>query len=296
MTRLSDTNPVMVAYKVATMAGFYLLSRAAVRSYHDRFASGGRQSAGQVFMYGTFAVHFLTFWLWSLLLAIVDLAHWPRFLYKHKIQATTHVGVAGYGKCIAVVLFNQTCLSLPINWVMGSMYVDRGMSVDPNSMPSIPRVARDLFICIVVEEILFYYSHRLLHMPSIYKYIHKVHHAFPAPIAPASEYAHPIEFVFGNVFPVLLGPYLARAHVQVLWLWMMLAISATCNGHSGYLMPFSPFHDARNHDIHHSSFTGNFGATGFLDWVHGTSKDYTSNPAADDAKSAGAGNTKAHST
>jgi sterol desaturase/sphingolipid hydroxylase (fatty acid hydroxylase superfamily) len=64
-----------------------------------------------------------------------------------------------------------------------------------------PIILRDLVIYILLEEVLFYYSHRLLHWKRIYKYVHKQHHDFKAPIGIAAEYAHPIEFVFGNLLP-----------------------------------------------------------------------------------------------
>jgi len=82
-----------------------------------------------------------------------------------------------------------------------------------------------LLACHFIEEIGFYYSHRGLvsllfltnrivfmtstqHHSSIYKWIHKQHHEFKAPIGMAAEYAHPFEFAVSNLVPITTPPLL----------------------------------------------------------------------------------------
>uniref|UniRef100_A0A1I8J2R8 Fatty acid hydroxylase domain-containing protein n=1 Tax=Macrostomum lignano TaxID=282301 RepID=A0A1I8J2R8_9PLAT len=59
-----------------------------------------------------------------------------------------------------------------------------------------------------VDKILFYYCHRWLHSPSLYKRVHKLHHEWQAPVAAVAMYAHPVEFLLSNLLPVMAGPLL----------------------------------------------------------------------------------------
>jgi sterol desaturase/sphingolipid hydroxylase (fatty acid hydroxylase superfamily) len=52
---------------------------------------------------------------------------------------------------------------------------------------------------IFCEDLMFYFSHRTLHTPWFYKKFHKVHHEFYNTVCISSEYAHPFEFLIGNV-------------------------------------------------------------------------------------------------
>lgn len=93
---------------------------------------------------------------------------------------------------------------------------------------------------------------RLLHHPCIYKYIHKVHHEWTAPISITAVYAHPIEHLMSNVFPVLMGPLVMGSHIATSWLWLSLAIANTLVSHCGYHLPLLPSPEA--HDYHHQMY------------------------------------------
>ena len=46
------------------------------------------------------------------------------------------------------------------------------------ALPSLPIFLAQVFFCLCVDDTVFYWSHRGLHHPAIYKYIHKKHHVF----------------------------------------------------------------------------------------------------------------------
>ena len=119
----------------------------------------------------------------------------------------------------------------------------------------------------IVTEVGFYMVHIVMHsQPTLYKYIHKVHHRFQAPTAMACVYTHPLEFLVGNLLPIYLGPILTNAHPFTSYIWFIAAIIGTCKGHSGYRI----FGHADYHEEHHSYYTYNYGGMYVLDSLFGT--------------------------
>ena len=57
--------------------------------------------------------------------------------------------------------------------------------------PSHVTIILQIAFFILIEDFLFYVSHRMLHHPQLY-WIHKHHHEYRQTIAVAAQYAHPL--------------------------------------------------------------------------------------------------------
>jgi sterol desaturase/sphingolipid hydroxylase (fatty acid hydroxylase superfamily) len=62
-----------------------------------------------------------------------------------------------------------------------------------------------IMLCSFLNDLLFYFIHRLLHHESIYLLIHKKHHEYNSTISYAAEYSNLIEQLLANFLPTFLG-------------------------------------------------------------------------------------------
>lgn len=169
---------------------------------------------------------------------------------------------------------------------LGSMYLDNFVikyKFDTESIPDFKTLILTIVFCTVVEDITFYCSHRTLHTKFFYPLIHKIHHQFITTISLGTEYAHPIEYAFGNLIPgfmpiIILG---TRIHFFTFIVWIIYKFGEALDGHTGYDFSWSPYRlipfsaSASYHDYHHSHNVGNYSSMLTIwDSIFGTNKAY----------------------
>jgi len=237
---------------------------------------GGNQYS--MFVYGSLALSVLMYWAVGAVYILLDITLKPQQLRRYKIQPGTNEPVDPRRLLQAAfwVVFNQVA----VGWVMGEgcyyLLCLRGFDTG-RQLPTFQWVLFELTVFILIDELGFYYSHRLLHSRLLYRRVHKWHHEWTSPIAIAAIYAHPLEYMLSNIGPLLLGVLVMGSHMATTWLWFCLAIFNTINSHSGYHLPFFPSPEA--HDFHHQTFTQCFGMLGVLDRLHGTDAKFRASPA-----------------
>ncbi|NWY12354.1 FXDC2 protein, partial [Aphelocoma coerulescens] len=224
-----------------------------------------------IFLFGAALVPALAFWGFNGILLVADITGKPTFITRYRIQLGKNdpVDTKKLWKAIYTALGNQFFISLPMLVPMFYIMQSWG-STFSEELPTFQWFLVELSIFTVVEEILFYYTHRLVHHPVLYKYIHKKHHEWTAPIGVVSIYAHPIEHIISNTLPVMTGPMIMGSHIVSISAWFSLALVTTSISHCGYHLPFLP--SPEFHDFHHLKFNQCYGVLGVLDFLHGTDR------------------------
>jgi len=128
-------------------------------------------------------------------------------------------------------------------------------------------LALSLVAIIVAHDAYFYWTHRLMHHPRLFRFFHRTHHRSITP-TPFAAYAFdvPEALLMALFTPLWLS--LVPMHVLGLFLFMAFMIVRNVMGHAGVeLMPraladsrwFGWINATTHHDLHHSSFHYNYG-------------------------------------
>lgn len=123
-----------------------------------------------------------------------------------------------------------------------------------------------LFISLIIHDTYFYWMHRAMHHPSLFRFVHLVHHRSVNPSPWASYSFHFLEAVTeGGIVFVLV--FILPMNVLTLLFFTVVSFSINVYGHLGYeLMPrrlhgswlFRVINTSVYHNLHHSKFNGNY--------------------------------------
>lgn len=122
-------------------------------------------------------------------------------------------------------------------------------------------------IAIVAHDTYFYWTHRLMHHPRLFRRIHRVHHLShnPTPWA-AYSFSMPEAVIQALIGPILV--YTVPMHFSVFLMFMVWQITFNVYGHCGF--EFAPrwflrsplghfLNTTTHHGLHHEKFRSNFG-------------------------------------
>jgi methylsterol monooxygenase len=208
-----------------------------------------------------FLGNFVGFWVIGTIFAL------PSFfeVKKWKIQVNKSLDLAALRKSMPLICFNFLLGSLIGPIVLCTMLPEQSFDLD--QLPSISTLFRDAIVWLLVEEVMFFYVHRWLHVNKrAYYAIHKLHHTWTSPVSYVAIYCHPVEHLSSNIAPLLAGPLLCRSHTAAIGVYLFVGLIHTTAVHSGYWF----CDDNGMHDEHHNKFNCNYGVMGIMDSWYGT--------------------------
>lgn len=128
-------------------------------------------------------------------------------------------------------------------------------------------------LMLLIHDTYFYWTHRWMHRPEVFRYFHKVHHLSTNPSPWAAMAFHPLEAVVEAGVIVMIA-LLIPVHPIALGIFLLLMMIYNVYGHLGYELYPKGFHSSvagrwintsLHHNRHHEFFKGNYGLY-FLWW------------------------------
>ena len=122
-------------------------------------------------------------------------------------------------------------------------------------------------LALIIGDLCFYITHRLLHHPYLYKY-HQKHHEFIVPYSLTGLYSSPVEMILSNHLSMVIPLKLITSHSNTMLMLESAAVAFNIlKSHSGY---DSELYGSPHHNIHHKYMIHNYGFLYITDIIFGT--------------------------
>jgi len=134
-------------------------------------------------------------------------------------------------------------------------------------------------IMVIAHDAYFYWTHRLMHLPGIFKWVHRTHHLSDNPTPWAAFSFHPLEAIISiGIIPLIV--LFIPCHPLAVFLFLTYMTLINVMGHLGFELFPKSFMNSKigkwqntstNHNIHHCQSNYNFGLYfTFWDRIMGT--------------------------
>lgn len=181
----------------------------------------------------------------------------------------------------SMVIF--TVISTAILWMIRLAFFDSKVYLDPREH-TIGYMVFTLVLAILWHDMYFYWTHRWMHHPRLFKLFHAVHHRSINPTPWAAFSFHPTEAVIEALVYVIF-PFIIPVHPFVLVAALTIMNVMNVLGHSGY--EFFPsgwlkrplgkwLNTSVHHNMHHRRSNCNYGLyfNWWDRWCHTNASDY----------------------
>ncbi len=184
-----------------------------------------------------------------------------RFLVRAPAPKPVRVHMEVFNSALSVILYNAVQLVARIG-VLGFGYI-----VTLNNPLPVWEVALSFPLVLVMHDAYFYWTHRMMHLPALFRFFHWEHHKSQAPtVFTAYSFAIPEAIVQGSfgVFYVALFPctFATLIFFQFVEILHNLMIHSGVDVYPRTLVVsrrWGWLAGAAHHDLHHRTSRGNFG-------------------------------------
>lgn len=118
-----------------------------------------------------------------------------------------------------------------------------------------------IIIMLFIHDTYFYFLHRLMHHPKIYRKFHGIHHLSINPTPFAAYSFHPVEAFLTSSILIILTTVIP-VHINALIIFSIIWTISNINGHLGYEFSSKEskwINNSTAHHMHHQWINGNYG-------------------------------------